>query len=231
MSVHILDGKLIVWDALNNTALHTIPLRSSWVLTCAFEPSRRNLVACGGLDNICSIYQIQEASSNQRIHRELAAHEGYLSCCRFLDENFILTSSGDRTCMLWDIESGIAKQTFAEHEVSTAMNAYLYVCIVFNTEEVVDIHTNIYTYTHIHTQKYTYTHIHTHTRAHTQTHTLTHTLSHTHTHTHTPHTHTHTPHTHTYITTHTYTLTHTHTHIQTHINTHTYQSIQSRRSS
>eukprot|EP01036_Dinobryon_divergens_P027872 gene27872-36721_t len=110
------DGKLIVWDAMNNVALHTIPLRSSWVLTCAFEPSRRNLVACGGLDNLCSIYQIQEASSNQRIHRELAAHEGYLSCCRFIDENFILTSSGDHSCMLWDIEAGVSKQTFAEHE-------------------------------------------------------------------------------------------------------------------
>ena len=36
--------------------VHAIPLRSSWVMTCAYAPSG-NFVACGGLDNICSIYK------------------------------------------------------------------------------------------------------------------------------------------------------------------------------
>ena len=35
--------------------MHAIPLRSSWVMTCAYAPSG-NYVACGGLVNICSIY-------------------------------------------------------------------------------------------------------------------------------------------------------------------------------
>ena len=35
--------------------MHAIPLRSSWVMTCAYSASG-NYVACGGLDNICSIY-------------------------------------------------------------------------------------------------------------------------------------------------------------------------------
>jgi len=110
------DGKLIVWDAMSNTKLQAIPLRSLWVMTCAYEPSMGNLVACGGLDNLCSIYQINQPTPNLRIHRELAGHDGYLSCCRFINENFILTSSGDQTCMLWDIELGVAKQTFADHD-------------------------------------------------------------------------------------------------------------------
>ena len=38
------------------TQVHAIPLRSSWVMTCAYAPSG-NFVACGGLDNICSIYK------------------------------------------------------------------------------------------------------------------------------------------------------------------------------
>ena len=31
------DGKLIVWEAMQNVKTQAIPLRSSWVMTCAFE--------------------------------------------------------------------------------------------------------------------------------------------------------------------------------------------------
>ena len=51
-----------------------------------------------------------------RVHNELAAHDGYMSCCRFIDENNIVTSSGDRTCMFWDVERGMCLHTFADHE-------------------------------------------------------------------------------------------------------------------
>ena len=50
-----------------------------------------------------------------RATKELAAHDGYLSCCRFVDEGTIITSSGDSTCILWDVERGEAKQTFDDH--------------------------------------------------------------------------------------------------------------------
>mmetsp|Transcript_16640 Transcript_16640/g.18005 ORF Transcript_16640/g.18005 Transcript_16640/m.18005 type:complete len:351 (+) Transcript_16640:147-1199(+) len=109
------DGKLIVWDAFANVKLQAIPLRSSWVMTCAFEQSKSGMVACGGLDNLCTIYQLNQTPV-VRSFRELAAHDGYLSCCRFLSENTILTSSGDQSCMLWDIELGSAKTTFTDHE-------------------------------------------------------------------------------------------------------------------
>lgn len=109
------DGKLIVWNALQNVKLQAIPLRSSWVMTCAFEQSNKNLVACGGLDNLCSIYQLNQQQVS-RSHRELAAHDGYLSCCRFITDKQILTCSGDTTCILWDIESGNTKTTFTDHE-------------------------------------------------------------------------------------------------------------------
>ena len=33
------DGKLIVWDAYTANKVHAIPLRSSWVMTCAYAPS------------------------------------------------------------------------------------------------------------------------------------------------------------------------------------------------
>lgn len=109
------DGKLIVWDAMQNVKIQAIPLRSSWVMTCAFEQSKGNFVACGGLDNLCSIYQLNQPQV-MRSYRELAAHDGYLSCCRFINESNIITSSGDSTCMLWDVELGQSKTTFSDHE-------------------------------------------------------------------------------------------------------------------
>ncbi len=103
-------------------------------MTCAYAPSG-NYVACGGLDNICSIYNLKTREGNVRVSRELAGHTGngfhksvcfllgvgvsyahvmlsfllfncclhtgYLSCCRFLDDNQIVTSSGDTTWWVW----------------------------------------------------------------------------------------------------------------------------------
>lgn len=44
------DGKLIVWNGHTTMKLHSIPLRSSWVMTCAFEREVNETVACGGSD-------------------------------------------------------------------------------------------------------------------------------------------------------------------------------------
>lgn len=52
-----------------------IPLKSSWVMTCAYAPSG-NMVACGGLDNMCSIYNLKGKDGNVKVMRELAAHTG-----------------------------------------------------------------------------------------------------------------------------------------------------------
>jgi len=108
------DGKLIVWDGYSTNKVHAIPLRSSWVMTCAYAPSG-NYTACGGLDNICSIYSLKTREGNVRVSRELPGHTGYLSCCRFIDDNQIVTSSGDMTCALWDIETGQQISAFEGH--------------------------------------------------------------------------------------------------------------------
>ncbi|KAH0246166.1 guanine nucleotide-binding protein-like protein subunit beta 1, partial [Aureobasidium melanogenum] len=69
------DGKLIIWDAYSTNKVHAIPLRSSWVMTCAYAPSG-NYVACGGLDNICSIYNLSARDGPTRVARELSGHSG-----------------------------------------------------------------------------------------------------------------------------------------------------------
>lgn len=60
-------------------------------MTCAYAPSG-SYVACGGLDNICSIYSLKTREGNVRVSRELPGHTGYLSCCRFLDDNQVCDS-------------------------------------------------------------------------------------------------------------------------------------------
>mmetsp|Transcript_10992 Transcript_10992/g.27774 ORF Transcript_10992/g.27774 Transcript_10992/m.27774 type:complete len:347 (+) Transcript_10992:109-1149(+) len=108
------DGKLLVWDGMTTNKVHAIPLRSSWVMTCAYSPSG-GFVACGGLDNICSVYNLRSREPQIRVCRELNAHTGYLSCCRFLTDRQIVTSSGDMSCILWDIEAGHKVTDFNDH--------------------------------------------------------------------------------------------------------------------
>lgn len=108
------DGKLIVWDGMSTNKIHAIPLRSSWVMTCAYSPSGV-FVACGGLDNMCTIYNLRARDVPVKSYRELTGHTGYVSCCRFVDDTQVLTSSGDMTCVLWDVESGSKVTEFADH--------------------------------------------------------------------------------------------------------------------
>jgi len=108
------DGKLLVWDAVSTNKVHAIPLRSSWVMTVAYSPSGQ-FVACGGLDNLCSIFNLNSQDQPIKVCRELNAHGGFLSCCRFLNDSKIVTSSGDNKCFLWDIETGQVETKFEGH--------------------------------------------------------------------------------------------------------------------
>lgn len=111
------DGKLILWDTYQGLKKQMVPLRSAWVMSCDIEPTNGNLVACGGLDNLCSVYNLTQTDGPiVRTHRELVAHDGYLSCCRFYDESSLITSSGDKTLMRWDVEMGRQTQVFSDHE-------------------------------------------------------------------------------------------------------------------
>lgn len=108
------DGKLIIWNGNSTNKMHSIPLRSSWVMTCAIEQGEAKMVACGGLDNLCSIYAVTDQEA-VRASKELAGHDGYISCCRFMGDKSILTSSGDSTIVKWDIEKGKPEITFSDH--------------------------------------------------------------------------------------------------------------------
>lgn len=88
---------------------------------CAFESSAGELVACGGLDNVCSIYRLRSSPSGaiapsvSRADVVLRGHEGYLSSCRFVSSTQMLTGSGDSSCGLWDIATRERVKDFKDH--------------------------------------------------------------------------------------------------------------------
>eukprot|EP01083_Nonionella_stella_P286421 974956_1 len=108
------DGKLILWDPKMGNKQLAITLNNAWVMTCSFSPLH-NYVASGGLDERVSIFKVGSDLTTKELHCELDKHDGYLSWAEFIDENRILSASGDGTCILWDIETRIPTQTFMGH--------------------------------------------------------------------------------------------------------------------
>ena len=114
------DGKLILWDAQTVNKIMSVPLRSSWVMTCSYEQTNAyggRHAACGGLDNICSIYSLKEKEpeKSKRPVQTLVGHDGYIACNKFLDARTVLTASGDNTICKWDTESGKMVMSFRGH--------------------------------------------------------------------------------------------------------------------
>ncbi|XP_071698066.1 guanine nucleotide-binding protein subunit beta-2 isoform X1 [Rutidosis leptorrhynchoides] len=110
------DGRLIVWNGLTSQKTHAIKLPCAWVMTCAFSPSGQS-VACGGLDSVCSIFNLSsptDKDGNIPVSRVLTGHKGYVSSCQYVpdEDNHLITSSGDQTCVLWDITTGLRASVF-----------------------------------------------------------------------------------------------------------------------
>ncbi|KAL0386964.1 UNVERIFIED_CONTAM: Guanine nucleotide-binding protein subunit beta-1 [Sesamum radiatum] len=88
----------------------------AWVMTCAFSPGGQS-VACGGLDSVCSIFNLNspnDKDGNLPVSRMLTGHKGYVSSCQYVpdEETHLITASGDQTCVLWDITTGLRTSVF-----------------------------------------------------------------------------------------------------------------------
>nr|CAD7255837.1 unnamed protein product [Timema shepardi] len=111
-----LDGKLIIWDTWTGNKVQVIPLRSAWVMSVAFAQSG-NYVACGGMDNMCTVYDLnnRDSTGSAKITRELLGYEGFLSSCRFIDDKTLITGSGDMKVCMWDLEANKKTMEFDAH--------------------------------------------------------------------------------------------------------------------
>eukprot|EP01083_Nonionella_stella_P074976 203542_1 len=112
------DGKLIVWDGPSTNKICSISLKSLWVLACDYGPDDK-FVASAGLDDMCTIHPIIPEGQKSRSGVEecftLQEHDGYISSVKFVNEHELITSSGDTTCILWDLESRRPIATFQDH--------------------------------------------------------------------------------------------------------------------
>eukprot|EP01096_Ripella_sp_DP13-Kostka_P003074 TRINITY_DN1439_c0_g1_i1.p1 TRINITY_DN1439_c0_g1~~TRINITY_DN1439_c0_g1_i1.p1 ORF type:complete len:377 (+),score=157.26 TRINITY_DN1439_c0_g1_i1:102-1133(+) len=106
------DGVILVWDALTATKTFGVPLGCLWLMTCSLSPSG-NFAATGGLDNNISIFKTSELTATPA--RVLSNHTAHISCVRFLNNQHILSSSGDKTCRYWDIEANKVVTKFDQH--------------------------------------------------------------------------------------------------------------------
>jgi guanine nucleotide-binding protein G(I)/G(S)/G(T) subunit beta-1 len=106
------DGKLILWDVAHATKVKAWPIHT-WPMACALSPSAK-LLAVGGLNNVLEVFSASRDGSSAKL-RELAGHVGYVSYARFLSEQEAITCSGDATCKLWDVETGVCRETFVGH--------------------------------------------------------------------------------------------------------------------
>ncbi|RXG55509.1 hypothetical protein Avbf_10515 [Armadillidium vulgare] len=108
--------QLIVWDSYTTNKVHAIPLRSKLGDDCAYAPSG-SFVACGGLDNICSIYSaLWDIETGQQC-TQFTGHTGdVMSLSLAPNMRTFVSGACDASAKLWDIREGMCRQTFPGHE-------------------------------------------------------------------------------------------------------------------
>lgn len=70
-------------------------------MTSVFSPSG-NMVACGGMDNMLTIYDLnnRDSQGTAKMVREVTGYEGFLSSARFMDDENIITGSGIKIVLI-----------------------------------------------------------------------------------------------------------------------------------
>ena len=108
------DGQVAVWNALSKKKIQSNEVNIKMLMTCAFEKKKNQLVATGGGDRVCSVFAVGQAGIRHAV-AELSGHEGYISQCQFVDENSLVSTSGDSSACLWDIRKSTMKTKFNDH--------------------------------------------------------------------------------------------------------------------
>lgn len=128
------DGFMIIWDPVTGLKRQAVSLENPWVLTCAYSPNG-SLVASGGLDNACTVYQVNRDAPEDGPYADyngadtfpmmgmfrhktqtiLKSHTAYISDCDFINDVNLVTASGDMTCCLWDVTRLVKIRDFVDH--------------------------------------------------------------------------------------------------------------------
>ena len=113
------DGYLLVWDAVKGLKNNLVELDDPYIMGCDVSYNGQ-LVATGGLDNTCIVYKLSTSIDNDDNNNNnnnnnntgllsiLRDHKEYISDLSFLHKSStqLITSSGDKSCILWDTSKG-----------------------------------------------------------------------------------------------------------------------------
>eukprot|EP00794_Sanderia_malayensis_P009597 gene9597-10584_t len=118
------DGKIVVWDAYTTNKENMIGTKTSGVMALSYSPSQK-LVACGGLDNSCTVYDVSHSGDVNSKAQVIGTHPSHVTCCSFTkSDHQVITGSGDATCSLWDVESGTLIRSFKGHTADVLCNTF-----------------------------------------------------------------------------------------------------------
>ena len=99
---------LLVHDIDSKRFLHYIPLRSfGYINGCTFSTDG-NWIAAGGNNGICAIFtnmrQRNRLKKDSHTEPDIEyCHEGYVSDVKSVNNNLLISSSGDATCIIYDV--------------------------------------------------------------------------------------------------------------------------------
>ena len=79
-------------------------------MTCSIEGKEGKLIACGGIDTKVQIFSINPSGKKKEKLtliekvKELTGHDGLITCCGFMSNQYLVCGSNDSSLMLWDLE-------------------------------------------------------------------------------------------------------------------------------
>ena len=80
------------------------------LMTCSIESREGKLIACGGIDTKLHIFSINPSGKKKEKLtliekvKELTGHDGLITCCGFMSNQYLVSGSNDSSLMLWDLE-------------------------------------------------------------------------------------------------------------------------------
>ena len=135
------EGFMILWDINTQQKRLALKLESKYINSCSYlslknysfnnysmnnySSSQKTLIACGGLNKLIYIYDLTntfgiEPNGENTLIASLKGHNAYISDIKPFPNFKILTSSGDSTCILWDIVKTKQIQTFKSENINSS---------------------------------------------------------------------------------------------------------------
>lgn len=114
-------GYAYLFNSVNGTKIEEFNFTNSELNTCSIECTENNLLAAGGFDGGIYVTNINSTRTKDKKdggeeYKKFSGHQGVVSCCRFLNPFYLISSSYDSVILLWDINSqGKSINSYHDH--------------------------------------------------------------------------------------------------------------------